>query len=111
MNNNSNTITGSITSVGAYLLSINQINLYMQLILGLLSGAASIYTIVNIYKQNNPECKRFHALAICFLFYTLLNLQRQEIIDPARTFLMDSNRKEFFLHRNIFLYFNYIFNN
>jgi len=55
MNNNNNTITGSITSVSAYLLSINQINLYMQLILGLLSGAASIYTIVNIYKQNNKK--------------------------------------------------------
>ena len=55
MNNNNNTITGSITSISAYILSINQINAYMQLILGLLSGAASIYTIVNIYKQNKKN--------------------------------------------------------
>lgn len=52
MDNQNNIITGSIASVGTYLLSINQINAYMQLFLGLLSGAASIYTIVNIYKQN-----------------------------------------------------------
>jgi len=55
MNNNNNTIGGSLTSIGAYVLSLNQINLYMQLILGLLSGVASIYTIVNIYKQNNKK--------------------------------------------------------
>jgi len=55
MNNNNNTITGSITSLTAYVLSINQINGYMQLVLGLLSGAASIYTIVNIYKQNKKN--------------------------------------------------------
>jgi len=55
MSNHNNTITGSITSLTAYVLSINQINAYMQLILGLFSGAASIYTIVNIYKQNKKN--------------------------------------------------------
>jgi len=50
-----NTITGSIASIGAYILSINQINAYMQLFLGLLSGSASIYTIVNIYRQNKAK--------------------------------------------------------
>ena len=57
MNNNNNTIGGSLTSIGAYVLSLNQINLYIQLILGLLSGVASIYTIVNIYKQNKKNEK------------------------------------------------------
>jgi len=52
---NSNTITGSIASIGAYILSINQINAYMQLFLGMLSGCASIYTIVNIYRQNKSK--------------------------------------------------------
>jgi hypothetical protein len=49
MNQNDNSIIGSITSVGTYLLSINQINEYSSLFLGLLSGISSIYTIINIY--------------------------------------------------------------
>lgn len=57
MNNNSHSIGGAITSVGAYLMSIQNINLYMQLVLGLLSGCASIYTIVNLYKQNKRNEK------------------------------------------------------
>lgn len=55
MNNHNNSIAGSIVSVGSYILSINQINVYMQLFLGLLSGASSIYTIVSIYKQNKAK--------------------------------------------------------
>lgn len=57
MSNNDNSIGGSIASVGTYLLSINQINAYASLFLGLLSGASSIYTIINIYqsKKNKNE--------------------------------------------------------
>jgi hypothetical protein len=58
MNQNDNSIGGSIASVGAYILSINQINAYASLFLGLLSGASSIYTIINIYqskKKNNEK--------------------------------------------------------
>jgi hypothetical protein len=57
MNHNDNSIIGSITSVGTYILSINQINAYASLILGLLSGISSIYTITNIYqnKKNKHE--------------------------------------------------------
>ena len=57
MSNNDNSIGGSIASVGTYLLSINQVNSYMTLIFGLLSGASSIYTIINIYqsKKNKNE--------------------------------------------------------
>lgn len=55
MNNNSNTIGGAVTSVGAYIMSIQNINLYMQLILGLLSGCASVYTIINLYRQNKKN--------------------------------------------------------
>jgi hypothetical protein len=57
MTHHNNSISGSIASVGAYLLSINQINAYASLFLGLLSGASSIYTIINIYqsKKNKNE--------------------------------------------------------
>ena len=47
-----NGISGAIASVGTYILSINQINAYMSLFLGLLSGISSIYTILHIYKIN-----------------------------------------------------------
>ena len=50
-----NSIIGSIASVGTYLLSINQINAYASLFLGLLSGASSIYTIINIYQSKNKK--------------------------------------------------------
>ena len=57
MNHNDNSVLGSIASVGTYLLSINQINAYASLFLGLLSGVSSLYTIINIYqnKKNNNE--------------------------------------------------------
>ena len=57
MTNNDNSIGGSIASIGTYILSINQVNSYMTLIFGLLSGASSIYTIINIYqsKKNKNE--------------------------------------------------------
>lgn len=57
MTHNDNSIGGSIASIGAYILSINQVNSYMTLIFGLLSGASSIYTIINIYqsKKNKNE--------------------------------------------------------
>lgn len=57
MNHNDNSIGGSIASIGTYILSINQVNSYMTLIFGLLSGASSIYTIINIYqsKKNKNE--------------------------------------------------------
>jgi len=56
--NEKNGISGSIASVGTYLLSINQINAYMSLFLGLLSGISSIYTILyfyNLNKKNNEK--------------------------------------------------------
>jgi hypothetical protein len=57
MNHNDNSVLGSVTSVGTYLLSINQINAYASLFLGLLSGVSSLYTIINIYqnKKNKNE--------------------------------------------------------
>jgi hypothetical protein len=57
MNHNDNSILGSIASVGTYLLSINQINAYASLFLGILSGISSLYTITNIYqnKKNKNE--------------------------------------------------------
>ena len=57
MTHNDNSIGGSIASIGTYILSINQVNSYMTLIFGLLSGASSIYTIINIYqsKKNKNE--------------------------------------------------------
>jgi hypothetical protein len=55
MNHNTNGISGAITSVGTYILSINQINSYMSLFLGLLSGVSSIYTIVHFYKLNKKK--------------------------------------------------------
>ena len=53
--NHNNSIGGSIASISTYLLSINQINAYMTLIFGLLSGASSIYTIINIYKSKKKK--------------------------------------------------------
>ena len=50
-----NGISGAIASVGTYILSINQINAYMSLFLGLLSGISSIYTILHIYKINKKD--------------------------------------------------------
>lgn len=55
MNQNTNGISGAITSVGTYILSINQINAYMSLFLGLLSGISSIYTILYFYKLNRKK--------------------------------------------------------
>jgi hypothetical protein len=55
MNHNDNSIGGSIASVGTYILSINQVNSYMTLIFGLLSGASSIYTIINIYQSKKKK--------------------------------------------------------
>jgi hypothetical protein len=55
MNHNDNSIGGSIASVGTYLLSINQINAYASLFLGLLSGISSIYTIINIYQSKKKK--------------------------------------------------------
>jgi hypothetical protein len=55
MNHNDNSIGGSIASIGTYLLSINQINDYASLFLGLLSGASSIYTIINIYQSRKKK--------------------------------------------------------
>jgi len=50
-----NGISGAIASVGTYLLSINQINAYMSLFLGLLSGISSIYTILYFYNLNKKK--------------------------------------------------------
>ena len=55
MTQTDNSIVGSIASVGTYLLSINQINAYASLFLGLLSGASSIYTIINIYQNKKKK--------------------------------------------------------
>ena len=55
MTHNDNSIGGSIASVGTYILSINQVNSYMTLIFGLLSGASSIYTIINIYQSKKKK--------------------------------------------------------
>jgi hypothetical protein len=57
MTHNDNSIGGSIASIGTYLLSITQVNAYASLFLGLLSGASSIYTIINLYqsKKNKNE--------------------------------------------------------
>ena len=55
MNHNDNSIGGSIASIGTYILSINQVNSYMTLIFGLLSGASSIYTIINIYQSKKKK--------------------------------------------------------
>ena len=57
MNHNDNSIGGSIASIGTYILSITQVNAYASLFLGLLSGASSIYTIINLYqsKKNKNE--------------------------------------------------------
>jgi formate hydrogenlyase subunit 3/multisubunit Na+/H+ antiporter MnhD subunit len=55
MTHNDNSIGGSIASIGIYILSINQVNSYMSLIFGLLSGASSIYTIINIYQSKKKK--------------------------------------------------------
>ena len=55
MTNNDNSILGSIASVGTYLLSINQINAYASLFLGVLSGISSLYTIINIYQNKKKK--------------------------------------------------------
>ena len=55
MTHNDNSIGGSIVSIGTYVLSINQVNSYMTLIFGLLSGASSIYTIINIYQSKKKK--------------------------------------------------------
>jgi len=55
MTHNDNSIGGSIASVGTYILSINQVNSYMTLFFGLLSGASSIYTIINIYQSKKKK--------------------------------------------------------
>ena len=55
MNQNSSGISGAIASVGTYILSINQINSYISLFLGLLSGISSIYTILHFYKLNKKK--------------------------------------------------------
>ena len=55
MTHNDNSIGGSIASIGTYILSINQVNSYMTLIFGLLSGVSSIYTIINIYQSKKKK--------------------------------------------------------
>lgn|GEM_PF-1884248 len=55
MTQTDNSITGSIASVGTYILSITQINAYMTLFFGLLSGASSIYTIITIYQSKKKK--------------------------------------------------------
>jgi hypothetical protein len=58
MNNNldHNSITGSVLSVGAYVLSINQINALTGMLLMILSGIASITTIYyNIKKIKDKD--------------------------------------------------------
>ena len=55
MTHNDNSIGGSIASIGTYILSINQVNSYMTLIFGLLSGASSIYNIINIYQNKKKK--------------------------------------------------------
>lgn len=55
MTHNDNSIGGSLASVGTYILSINQVNSYMTLIFGLLSGASSIFTIINIYQNKKKK--------------------------------------------------------
>ena len=50
-----NGISGAIASVGTYILSINQINAYMSLFLGLLSGISYIYTILYFYNINKKK--------------------------------------------------------
>jgi hypothetical protein len=58
MNNNldHNSITGSILSVGAYVLSINQINAVASVLFMTISGIASVTTIYyNIKKIKNKD--------------------------------------------------------
>lgn len=55
MSHNDNSIGGAFASVGTYILSITQINAYASLFLGLLSGASSIYTIINIYQSKKEK--------------------------------------------------------
>jgi len=58
MNNNldHNSITGSLLSIGAYVLSINQINVLASTLFMVISGIASITTIYyNIKKLKNKD--------------------------------------------------------
>jgi hypothetical protein len=58
MNNNldHNSITGSLLSIGAYVLSINQINVFASTLFMVISGIASITTIYyNIKKLKNKN--------------------------------------------------------
>jgi hypothetical protein len=49
-------ITGAILSVGTYILSINQINMIVGTLFMLLSGVASVTTIIyNIKKIKNEK--------------------------------------------------------
>jgi len=58
MNNNldHNSITGSLLSIGAYVLSINQINVVASTLFMVISGIASVTTIYyNIKKIKNKD--------------------------------------------------------
>jgi hypothetical protein len=58
MNNNldHNSITGSLLSIGAYVLSINQINVLASTLFMVISGIASVTTIYyNIKKIKNKD--------------------------------------------------------
>ena len=51
-----NSITGSLLSIGAYVLSINQINEYASVLFMTISGVASVTTIYyNIKKIKNKD--------------------------------------------------------
>jgi len=54
-----NSITGALLSVGAYVLSINQINAYASMLFMAISGVASVttiyYNIKRIKKQDNEK--------------------------------------------------------
>ena len=54
-----NSISGALLSVGAYVLSINQINAYASMLFMAISGVASVttiyYNIKRIKKQNNEK--------------------------------------------------------
>jgi hypothetical protein len=54
-----NSISGALLSVGAYVLSINQINAYASMLFMAISGVASVttiyYNIKRIKKQDNEK--------------------------------------------------------
>ena len=88
MTHNDNSIGGSIASVGTYLLSINQINAYASLFLGLLSGASSIYTIINIYhskkrKMKNRKTTIFGLLAAISGYFATAGTGKVQVIAQA----------------------------